>query len=243
MKSRWFPALLTLALLAISAPMFARDKKADNGQLVDSGSFGVYISGRRVATESFQIRQTPEGSITTSEIKLLDGSKGTQNAELKLAPLGDIVRYDWRETGTEKGEAVLEPSSQFLVQHIKMADKTADQPYLMPSSTAVLDDYFFSHRELLLWRYLGSTCKPAPGQVSCLLPKTEFGVIIPRQRASTMVALEYVGRETINYKGANRELARFNLTSESGNWIFWVDETHKLVRILIPDENTEVLRD
>ena len=33
--------------------------------------------------------------------------------------------------------------------------KPAEQPFLMPSTTAILDNNFFVHREVLAWRYLG----------------------------------------------------------------------------------------
>jgi hypothetical protein len=38
---------------------------------------------------------------------------------------------------------------------------------------------------------------------------------------------------------------RLNLKGESFSWALWVDEkdTFKLIRVLIPDDNTEVVRD
>jgi len=33
------------------------------------------------------------------------------------------------------------------------------------------------------------------------------------------------------------------LKSEAGTWNLWLDDQFKLVRILIPAENTEVIRD
>ena len=38
--------------------------------------------------------------------------------------------------------------------------KPAEQPFLMPSTTAILDNNFFVHREVLAWRYLAADCKP-----------------------------------------------------------------------------------
>ena len=43
--------------------------------------------------------------------------------------------------------------------------------------------------------------------------------------------------------GTERELGRFNLTGEGISWALWLDDQHKLVRILIPSDNTEVVRD
>jgi hypothetical protein len=40
-----------------------------------------------------------------------------------------------------------------------------------------------------------------------------------------------------------RELHRFNLTGEGIAWALWLDDQLKLVRILIPADNIEVVRD
>ena len=46
-----------LFIMAIAVAGFAADKKAaaPAGKMVDSGSFGVFVNGKRVATETFQI--------------------------------------------------------------------------------------------------------------------------------------------------------------------------------------------
>ena len=235
--------------VAVATPAFAGDKKKDQKKnepaatIVDNGSFGVFVSGRRVATETFTIKQFIDSSLTVSDIKL-ENSKETQHSELQLTPHGDIMRYDWKESGgQEKGETSVEPAQQFLMQKIKANDKYTEQPYLMPSSSAVLDDYFFSHRELLLWRYLASGCSPKPGQQGCELQKAQYGFVVPRQRTSGMATLNYVGKETVQIHGAIKELDKFSLSSEFGDWVLYLDENKKMVRALILGEGTEIVRD
>jgi hypothetical protein len=243
-------SLLALILsLALALPCFAGDKKKDQKKtdaaatIIDNGSFGVFVSGRRVATETFIIKQLIDSSVTTSDIKL-EGSKETQHSELQLTPRGDLMRYDWKETGgQEKGETSVEPAQQFLMQKIKANDKYTEQPYLMPSSSAVLDDYFFSHRELLLWRYLGSGCIPKQSEQSCELQKAQYGFVVPRQRSSGMATISYVGKETVQIHGAIKSLDRFSMSSDFGDWVLYLDESKKLVRVIIMGESTEVIRD
>ena len=56
-------------------------------QNVDAGSFGVFMNGRRVATEKFSIQQSTAGSVATSEFKTEAGAdKAAQSSELQLAP-------------------------------------------------------------------------------------------------------------------------------------------------------------
>lgn len=236
--------ILTVAalLLAATLALYAGPKPAANVQVVDSGSFSVYVRGERVATEIFTIKQFADHNTTASELKLADG-KTAQTAEMQLAANGDLRRYEWREVSPGKAVSVLEPQDQFLIQHVTGTDKPMEQPFLVPASTVVLDDYFFSHRELLAWRYLATSCQMAPGASGCPLPKAQFGVVVPRQRSTSTVNIEFVGREKINIRGKERELSKFNLTGDIGDWILWLDDEKKLIRIVIAADQTEVLRD
>jgi hypothetical protein len=59
------------------------------------------------------------------------------------------------------------------------------------------------------------------------------------------VRMELVGKEKITVRGVERELMRLNLTGESFAWALWVDDhdQFKLMRVAIPADNTEVVRD
>lgn len=247
MNVKYWTALFLL-ILFLAPCTFAKDKKKNDpkkdasAKVVDSGSFGIFVSGRRVATETFSIKQIADGSITSSDIKM-EGGNEAQHSDLQLTPNGDLIRYDWKETGPEKGETTLVPTQQFLMQQVRAADKSTELPYLMPSSAAVLDDYFFSHRELLLWRYLGNSCRPKEGEQGCTLEKSQYAFVVPRQRSSGMATLSYVGREMVSLHGAAKELSKFTLSSDFGDWVFFLDENNKLVKILVVGETTEVIRD
>jgi hypothetical protein len=76
------------------------------------------------------------------------------------------------------------------------------------------------------------------------LPKAQFGAIIPRQRASAPVSVAFAGNEFINIQGASRQVNKFVISSEgSPEWSLWIDSDKKVVRVLIPSEATEALRD
>lgn len=236
-----------LFIMAIAVAGFAADKKAaaPAGKMVDSGSFGVFVNGKRVATETFHIEQMPDSSVVKSEFKTVDGSKAVQTAELVIAANGELRRYTWNESSPGKASSVIEPQDQFLIQHINTgpADKPVEQPYILPPSTVILDDYFFSHREVLAWRYLAGNCRPDPGTGACKLARAQFGALIPRQRTSMLVNMEFVGRETINVHGQKRELSRFNLQGDGLDWGVWLDEDYKLIRVYIAADAIEVVRD
>ena len=234
--------LIALLLLAFCGAASGAPKPVP-GKIVDAGSFGIFVGGRRVGTEKFQIEQQAGFSLATSELTVEDGATGArQSAELKLAANGTLQRYAWRELSPGKGESVVELNNDFLVQRTRdgASNKSEEQPYILTASTIILDDYFFSQRELMAWRYLASAC---PGQTPCQLTRAQFPVLVPRQRLSTLVNIEYVGREKVNLAGVERELDRFNIQSDGSDWALWFDQDYKLLRILIAADNVEVIRD
>jgi len=243
-KFKAFAALLAATTFG-SIP--ARSYKGSSeGQLVDSGSFGIFRQGRRVGTETFTIHQGTDVSLTSAELKIEDGNdRASQSSELRVASNGELRHYEWKESSPEKAQATVDYSDQFLVEHITPpGSKPQERAFLLPPSTVILDD-FFTHREILLWRYLASFCGAAINAQGCNLQPGKFGVFIPRQQLSTTVALKYEGKDKVKFHGAERELDHFTLQSEDAVWNLWMESSYpfKLMRILVPAENVEVLRD
>jgi len=245
-KTAWIAGVLGLLLMAAAAS--GKDKeKEPAGQNVDSGSFGIFMGGHRVATEKFSIVQNGSGSVISSEFKSEPGvDEALQSSELKLTPAGEIVEYDWRETSPEKIHAVVVPNSDFLLERTTTGndEKAAEQPFLLPTSTSVLDDYFFVQREVLLWKYLATACHQEKGVLSCPLGQhIQFGTLNPHSRASMPLSVQFSGREKVSIRGAEQELSRFELKGDTGDWMAWLDDQFRLIKILVADENTEVVRD
>jgi hypothetical protein len=231
-------------LMAAAAAAPSKEKEAP-AHTVDSGSFGVFVNGRRVATETFSIQQSGNGSVATSQFKT-DVGADQQSSELQLSAAGDIRKYEWKELSPGKAEAVVLPNDQFLMERSTSnpQGKQDEQPFLLPASTSILDDYFFIHREILTWRYLATGCRQDKGQVQCPVnQKTQFGTLNPHARASMPVTMEFNGREKVGVHGVERDLNRFTLKSDGGDWALWLDDQFKVIRILIPGDNTEVVRD
>jgi hypothetical protein len=235
--------LLLFPLMAVASD---KDNKSKDGQMVDSGTLGVFINGHRVATETFSIQQTGAGSVITSEFKTDEGEKSVQNSQLQLTPNGEIRKYEWKELSPGKAQATVAPTNDFLMERIRKGtdDKPEEQPFLLPASTNILDDYFFVHREVLIWRYLATACRQEKGDVQCPAgQKTQFGALNPHQRTSLPLSVEFTGRDKITIRGTERELNKFILRSEGGDWTMWLDNQFKLQKILIPSDSTEVVRD
>lgn len=238
--------VLCITLLFDAAVWSKERAKAAGYQTVDSGSFGVYNGGHRVATETFSIQQGPEGSVISSQFKSAQGEQNAeQSSELQLTGSAELRSYEWKEVSPERMVATVTPNDAFLIERFGASpqDKQQSQNFLLPTSTAILDDYFFVQREVLAWKYLAMACKKDPGPVQCPVnQKVQFGSLNPHARSSASVSIEFSGREKLTLRGAERELTHFVLRSEMGDWGFWLDDQFKLVRLL-DDSGIEVVRD
>ena len=234
-------------LLVSAAATGAGKEKESAGQTVDAGSFGVFQKGHRVATETFSIQQSGSGSVATSEFKTEEGiDKAVQSSELQLTAAGDLRKYEWKELSPGKTQAVVLPNDNLLIERVtnNPQDKQEEHPFLLPASTSILDDYFFIHREILTWKYLATGCHQDTGKIACPVgQRAQFGTLNPHARSSMLVSLEFSGKEKVPIRGVERELNRLNLKGDSGEWALWLDDQFKLVRILITNDNTEVVRD
>ncbi len=234
-------------LLVVAAAANPAKEKEEAGQVVDSGSFAILVNGRRVATETFSIQQNSSGSVATSEFKTEEGlDKAVQSSELQLTASGDLRRYEWKELSPGKAQAVVLPNDNLLVEHSTQNPQAKDEerPFLLPTSTSILDDYFFVHREILAWKYLAIGCRKESTRLACpVSQRAQFGALNPHARSSLLVSVEFAGKEKVPVHGAERELNHFILKSDAGEWSLWLDDQFKLVRILVPGDNTEVVRD
>jgi len=236
-------------LFSLAAP--ASDKPAKGkeapGQVVDSGSFGVFMEGRRVATETFSIHQDASGSEVKSEFQSESGTdKAAQSSELQLSASGELKSYEWTESSPGQSHAIVTPNQEFLIERYSKnpGDKPLEQPFLLPASTTMLDDYFFIQREVLAWKFLATTCKQDKGQVSCPLNQSaQLGTLNAHARASAPVSLQFAGRDKVSLHGVDHELIRLEMKSETGDSTLWLDDQLKLQRILDPTASTEVVRD
>lgn len=228
--------ILTMACWALAA-------KVATSQVVDSGSFGVFINGRRVATETFKIEQREGESVAKSEIKAQDGA--LQRSEMELTSAGDVLHYGWQELVPTKAVISVEPKDEFLNEIVNGGpnQKTYSVPHLVPHSTPIVDDNFFLHREILMWRYLASDCTTKPEGLQCSTTPQQFGILVPAQHTSDTVTIGFKEKADISLNGKQVSCMTFNMQTDSGDWLIYMDPHTKLVRIVSAGAGLEVVRD
>jgi len=240
----WILVFVVLTAL----PVLAKDSKPEAAKIVDSGTFSIMVSGREVAKETFQMEQTSGVNVVTSELSAGTGNgNALQKAVLEISPTGDLRRYTWQEINPSKSQVVVEPQdANFLIERVTVnsdSNSTKDFTHPLSRQTSILDDNFFSHLEVLAWRYMAMGCHPtSEGMTSCDLKPQKIAILVPHQQQSMLVVMEYVGQQKLNVAGKVEDYMQFKMRTEAGDWDMWMDSAHRLVRIVIPDENTEVVR-
>jgi hypothetical protein len=232
----------TVAVVACAGILAAGDKKDKakpaSTQQVDSGAFGVFIRGQRVITETFRVEQDNGVSIVKSRLTETGGSdSSSQKSELETTGSGELLHYEW---DGRNGSLVVTPKDEFLLEKVTNSGslKPAEKQFLMPTTSAILDNNFFVQREVLAWRYLATDCYTDNGNPKFQQGPVEFGVLVPQDQTSMPVRMELVGRENIKIRGTDRELLRLNLRGETFSWVLWVDDKDqfKLIRVLIAND-------
>lgn len=243
-----FMTAFIFCIAALATPLPKEKEKEHEGKQIDAGSFGVFQKGNRVGTETFSIYQTGNGSVIESEFKTENSpTQAVQTSVMQLMTSGDVRRYEWKEVSPGSAESLVVPTDDFLTQKWRASaqEKEHEQPYLLPASTSILDDYFFIHREVLAWKFLARVCtKQENGPLQCP-PKqrTQFGTLNPHQQASAALSAEFLDREKVNLKSGQQDLIKLEFKTDAGTWQLWLDDQFKVMRMSVVGENTVVERD
>jgi hypothetical protein len=238
--------IMTAVAVQTAAARSKDEKKHETKHMVDSGVFDVIVKGQHVISESFSIEEQSGINIVKAQLKETVGTDpAKQKSELEFTSQGELLRYEWSDGSG--GSLTVMPDNDFLKERITVPgqSKPEERPFLMPGTSMILDNNFFIQREILAWRYLALDCKSEGGNLKCQKGPAEFGVLVPQVRTSMSVRLELVGREKVKIRGVERDLLRLNLSGEDYQWSLWLDDQDhfKLMRVAIPADDTEVVRE
>lgn len=257
MRQRFVSAIIAVIMVSLALPAADKNDKKSVSTSVDSGTFGISVGGRRVASETFHVDQRQDGSTISSELKFDDATlKAVQSSEMTMRPNGLLKKYTWKEVSPGKAQIVVEPQDeQFMVSHVSenAGADAKDTVHPLAPETSIMDDNFFSHMEILTWKYMAFGCKAnTQGQTVCNWRPLRMPVYVPHQQQSLIVEVNYLGtQKTKTAAGKDVEFKTFSfvpedpssLKAEGGKYLLWFDDQNKLVRVLVASDNIEVLRD
>lgn len=228
---------LCVLLLAATAA-WASDQKAPN--VADSGSFVISVNGRRVAVEKFSMKQATTGNSVSSTLEFDDGkTKAQQEAELELGPDGALKKYTWQEKSPGKARITAEPQDKsFVAVRQKGSDADNGKETMHPldvSAVSIIDTNFYSHVEVMMWRYMALSCRDK----KCAAQK--LPIFVPYQELSQLFTVSYTGNDYVPTQTGRVEMSRFKVETENGNMDVWMDG-FRVMKLRLPG-SVEVVRE
>ena len=194
---------LWLSLLILLAPI-----------KIESGHFTIYQDGKKIGTEEFSVSQRSGGYLALGHTQI---SVGTQMFDLRshmeLDPQLKVTFYEFRSNGNVVHLKVGKPISDL---EFTIDGKTQPHEVNFPGDGAIIDDNFFHHYLILLYR-AGAK-------------ETTVATFVPQQMTIGALTVRPTGNLTFEIETSNVKM------------VATTDPEGRLMRITVPGAKVVVER-
>ena len=226
-RSMIFRAAL-VALSALAPPSAAAQSGAS-----DQGNFRVYVGGREVGTEEFQIRQAGSGESSeftaTGRVALrLESGSLELTPRLRARGLGaDPVAYQVDVGGDSPRKIVGNLGEGRFSARIVTAAGEQLREYAASNGALVLDEGVAHHYFFLAQR----------------LRSGRVPIIVPRENRQVMATVASRGEEMVDINGTRVSLYHLVVQpAGSGAHDVWVDALNRVIRVDVPERGYRAVR-
>jgi hypothetical protein len=239
----WYPAsprfrsrplqAAILLLAAVATPPLATAQT----DRIDAGSFTILHGGERVGREQFSLRKTPSPDGATFELRA-ESTEGDHRsaAQLTTDAFGSPIRYsvEIRDDAVVAvrlgGQRV---RGRFATQARRPQGEAAREFLLRPGEL-VLETAFF-HQVCFVVRGRPATVG-APFTIPVISP-------LDGSQGTLHVVLEMIG-DSVTVAGVHKPARRWKLDGPGGlARTVWADSEGRVLRVLIPAQHVEAIRD
>jgi hypothetical protein len=222
------PSALTALLLAALASPLAAQTAGD-----DAGSFRVFLQGREIGTEEFQIRQSGAGSgaeTTATGTVRLRLPEGTLELTPRLRTTGlraDPVSYQVDVGGDSPRRIVGTIGGGRVSARIVTPSGEQLREYVASTGAVVLDEGVAHHYAF----------------VAARRHLQRIPVLVPRENRQVMATLTATGTEAVQVAGATVQAERLVVQPAGGAAAHvWVDALNRVLRVEIPERGYLAVR-
>ena len=204
--------------------------QASSGLVPDKGKFRILVGGQEQGKEEFEISLSGGNWIAhgNSEIQTAQGATHVTGT-LTLKPDGTPVRYEWSTQGPKKASASIAFDGTTATSELHMeGTRPFTQQFTFPSPRVVVLDNNLYHQYAVLARLYNWQDKGVQ----------TFSVLVPQELTPGTVSVESLGKQEVD--GAKLEELR--VKTEDLEVDLYLD-AQRLVRILVPSANAEVIRE
>jgi hypothetical protein len=218
------------AAKSVTIPASAADSKPASLFTPDKGTFRILVNGQQVGKEEFDISLSG-GNWVAHDVSEIQGAGGTTkiSGTLELHPDGTPQHYEWSTQGAKKASAAIgfEGPTATIDLHVEGAKPYTQQFTFTSPQVVILDNNLYYQYAVLAglydWDKKGTQT---------------FSVLVPQELTPGSVTVESAGTQDASGKKLE-ELAVKTPDLEVDLFL----DGHRLVRIVAPSTNAEILRD
>jgi hypothetical protein len=218
-------------------PLASNAQSAVPADLNDQGTFEIFVAGKRVGTENFEIRTGPKQIEGQAEVYLRMEEDGKTIevrtlSNLILDPQLRPLSYSWSQKGAQSSQLTIDFRSSPARTRYKTVNGQPDQrDFKLAKDVVVLDDNLVHHYQLVVDRY-DRTKKG----------KQTFPAFIPQEALPGEITMEDMGPEPVSVEGSTLDLRHLVLTTELARIDLWVDNQDRLQVVSVPVAQFQAVR-
>ncbi len=203
----------------------------------DQGTFMLYVDGRSLGTEKFEIRSSSGRIEARAEINLRVEQNG-KSVDVQTLP--DLVldshlnplTYNWSQKRPQSSELSVDfHSKPAHVRYKTINGEEENREFDLPRNVLVLDDNVLHHYQLVVDRY-----RMTSGG------KQTIHAFIPQEALPGTLTVEDLGKEMVELDGSPVALDHLVVATEIAKINLWVDGQQRLQRISVPEAHLEAYR-
>jgi len=198
----------------------------------DKGRFRISANGQPIGTEEFEIRPNGDHWLAqgTTELKLAQGAATRVTSRLTLQADGTPASYNWSTEGAKKASAdiAFQGNVATIVLRVEGAKPFTQQFTFSSPQIVVLDNNAYNQYAILARLYDREK-----------MGAQTFSVLVPQEMTPGSVTVESLGEIT----AGSAKFEELRVKTADLEVDLYLDSSHRLMRLVAPASNAEVVRE
>ena len=216
-----------------SSPVHALAAAPPSASLAaDKGRFRISANGQPLGTEEFEIRPNGDRWLATgvTDVKAAQGAATRVTSRLALQADGTPLSYNWSTEGAKKASADIsfQGNVATIVLRVEGAKPFTQQFTFSSPQIVVLDNNAYNQYAVLARLYDRDK-----------MGTQTFSVLVPQEMTPGSVTVDSLGEIT----AGNTKFEELRVKTADLEVDLYLDSSHRLMRLVAPASNAEVIRE
>jgi hypothetical protein len=198
----------------------------------DKGRFRISANGQPIGTEEFEIRANGDHWLAqgTTELKPAQGAATRVTSRLTLQADGTPASYNWSTEGAKKASAdiAFQGNVATIVLRVEGAKPFTQQFTFSSPQIVVLDNNAYNQYAILARLYDREK-----------MGAQTFSVLVPQEMTPGSVTVDSLGEIT----AGSAKFEELRVKTADLEVDLYLDSNHRLMRLVAPSSNAEIVRE